>query len=125
MKKCLIVLIFAVVAVVSAAAACPNLECVAFFGDKYRGDPTTKVVVVNSTGNYFRSIKVHDNEKLVKQIKKAVANDRRHAVNSTESYTSEKTSVILNLPDNISIGFTQKDPGSCTLFVQGAPDAFK
>ncbi len=125
MKKIILTLMLALLPALAALAASHRYESERYFGEKYRSDPTTKVTVITNTGNYFRSIKVEGNPALVAEIKKAVENDRRHADNVTESYSQEKTSIILNLPGGVNMGFTQRKPGDCSLFLQGTPDAFK
>ena len=126
MKRIIIFIIAAILTAASAMAASPvTLECERYFGEKYRNNPSTKVTVITNPGNYFRSIKVEANPTLVAEIKKSVEKDRRHADNVTESYSQGKASIILNLPEGVSLGFSDKGEGNCSLYVSGSPDVFR
>lgn len=70
MKRTAILLLLAVVATVTALAAPPKLACESLFSEKYRTNPQAKVSIINSTGNYFRGIKVTEDPALVKEIEK-------------------------------------------------------
>lgn len=125
MKKTVLTIIFALLTALAALAAPPALDCEQYFSEKYRNRPDTKVVIVTSAGNYFRSIKVENDPALVRAIQKSVEKDSDKASNRTESYSADKTSIILNLPEGINIGYTKYKPGQCKLFVQGPLKAFK
>lgn len=125
MKKTVLTIIFALLTVLAAIAAPPALDCEQYFSEKYRNRSNTKVVIVTSSDNYFRSIKVEGDPALVKAIHKSVEKDGDKASNRTETYSADKTSIILNFPGGINIGYTKYEPGECKLFVQGPLKAFK
>lgn len=130
----LITIILSITVAATAFAGNPQLESMQFFGEQYRRMPDTKVVITSSAGNRYYSISVYDNAKLEKAIEKAVQTDRARAFNTVESYTQERTSVILNIEVNnntVSVGFSRnhdpedEDENYVRLFVSGAPEAFK
>lgn len=130
MKRSAIFLLLAVIAVITAVAAPPKLACESLFSEKYRTNPHARVSIINSEGNYFRSISVTDDPQLVKEIEKKLAEDRKLATNTVEEYSGgSRYSLILNIPasknDIISVGYTRKDEGSAELFVSGASKAFR
>lgn len=129
MKRTAILLLLAVVATVTALAAPPKLACESLFSEKYRTTPQAKVSIINSTGNYFRGIKVTEDPALVKEIEKKVEEDKKLATNTVEEYSAGNVyTLILNVPGNnnrmINIGYTRRG-ASVDLFVSGPPDAFK
>lgn len=129
MKRTAILLLLAVVATVTALAAPPKLACESLFSEKYRTNPHAKVSIINSTGNYFRGIKVTEDPALVKEIEKKVEEDKKLATNTVEEYSAGNVyTLILNVPGNnnrmINIGYTRRG-ASVDLFVSGPPDAFK
>lgn len=129
MKRTAILLLLAVVATVTALAAPPKLACESLFSEKYRTNPQAKVSIINSTGNYFRGIKVTEDPALVKEIEKKVEEDKKLATNTVEEYSAGNVyTLILKIPGNnnkmINIGYTRRG-ASVDLFVSGPPDAFK
>ncbi|MDO4319768.1 MAG: hypothetical protein Q4C34_04260 [Bacteroidales bacterium] len=131
----LITLVLSLTFAVAAFATNPRLETMQFFSEQYRRMPNTKVVITSSGSTHrYYSISVSNNEKLEHAIEKAVQNDRARAFNVVETYTTDRTSIVLNIQVNnctVSLGYSrdhdsdEEDETYVKLFVSGPPEAFK
>lgn len=88
------------------------------------------IVKVSNPSNYFRSITAENDKKLLKDVKKAIEQDRKQAFNVVERYDgdSDEDYIILNINKNeyvVNIGFYWNDNGYVRLFIQSDPRAFK
>lgn len=114
-----------------ASAASPKvtkLACEKFFTDKYKTDPRVSVTIINSSGNYFRSISVNNSAEIVSEMEKALLQDKKLANNTVEEYSGGHLySMILNIPSGkymINIGFDRSSSSKAELFISGTPEAF-
>lgn len=129
MKRTTIIFLLAILATLTAMAAPPKLACESLFSEKYRTDPNASVSIINSSGNYFRCLRVSDDASLVKEIEKKVNEDRKLAENTVEEYSKgNRYNLILNIPHGkytLTIGYTKKSDSEAEVFVSGPSTAFK
>lgn len=121
MKRTILTALILLTAAIAALAAKPRLACDALFADKYKNSPNTSITIVNSPGNSFRSIKVDNDPKIVKEMVRLVNEDRRQAQNTVEKYRGGNVyKLILNIPVEdgcASIGFDRYSDADARLFI--------
>ena len=112
----------------AASPKVPKLACEKFFTDKYKTDPRVSVTIINSPGNYFRSISVKNSSEIVAEMEKALLQDKKLANNTVEEYSGGHLySMILNIPSGkyiINVGFDRSSSSKAELFISGTPEAF-
>ncbi|MDE6136312.1 MAG: hypothetical protein K2F97_02420 [Muribaculaceae bacterium] len=131
MKRILAITLLLVFAAGVCFAASPRLACQQLLERKDIRTKGHDVIVVNSPGNYFRSVEAESDAKLLKEVRKAFEQDRKLAFNSVDRFdgSEEQEYSILNVKQNgyvVNIGFYWNDE-TCyvRLFMQSDPAAFK
>ncbi|MDE6487497.1 MAG: hypothetical protein K2L76_08360 [Muribaculaceae bacterium] len=131
MKRILAITLLLVFAAGVCFAASPRLACQQLLERKDIRTKGHDVIVVNSPGNYFRSVEAESDAKLLKEVRKAFEQDRKLAFNSVDRFdgSEEQEYSILNVKQNgyvVNIGFYWNDEtGYVRLFIQADPAAFK
>lgn len=131
MKRILAITLLLVFAAGVCFAASPRLACQQLLERKDIRTKGHDVIVVNSPGNYFRSVEAESDAKLLKEVRKAFEQDRKLAFNSVDRFDGdeEQEYSILNVKQNgyvVNIGFYWNDEtGYVRLFMQSDPAAFK
>ena len=131
MKRILAITLLLVFAAGVCFAASPRLACQQLLERKDIRTKGHDVIVVNSPGNYFRSVEAESDAKLLKEVRKAFEQDRKLAFNSVDRFdgSEEQEYSILNVKQNgyvVNIGFYWNDEtGYVRLFMQSDPAAFK
>lgn len=129
MKSRIAVIVLFMVMSVAAYAKAPNLECEKAFDRAFLKNPSISLYTSTHPTSYYRSITVSGDKNMVKQILEWAEIDRKRAFNAIDSSGGEfKRGIVLNIENNeclINIGIKVLDEGSCTMFVEGEPDAFK
>ena len=131
MKRILAITLLLVFAAGVCFAASPRLAWQQLLERKDIRTKGHDVIVVNSPGNYFRSVEAESDAKLLKEVRKAFEQDRKLAFNSVDRFdgSEEQEYSILNVKQNgyvVNIGFYWNDEtGYVRLFMQSDPAAFK
>lgn len=130
MKKHLLVALLVCMGTAVCFAAKPKMACESLFVESLIRNEKTDVSIITSNGNYFRSLTVSGDKKIVDKIVSAMEADRKIASSVVETFEGkEGYKMILTIPyggyEGISVGFDKYSDTDARIFISGPVDAFK
>ncbi len=129
MKSRIVIAIIFLLMGLMASAKAPDLQCEKAFDRALLKNPSVSMQISNHPLSYYRRVSVSGDKAMVKRIIAWVEADSKKAFGSVDSSDDEfHRSLILNIDNDgktINVGLKVLSEDTCTLFVEGVPEAFK